>query len=254
MRGIRITGEHATAGRAVIEHSGGWLTSRPVRVGVAVVGSAGLAFVANLNLSKDAEPNPFGSLERVLAALPAGMEWSRSANGEIIRPVSLRRIVTMDRFTGDPAELDPFLTYLSGVKIPDAVPGTEHYAEIERSELANGLRAIARAWPQADFSERFDDVLRQALRYARHPDALVESQAGLVLLALEPDLRAGEKPSEAARVMLAVGGKFCCEFREDWMGVIEHARTVAGVVPDASALQRPDPVGRALRREGEITP
>ncbi len=196
--------------------------------------------IYNLNATR---PDPFGSVEQAYRALPKRVTWERDENGNIPLPITMRGIAARDRFTGKASELEPFLSYLESREIPADRPVSEEFLQIEQAEIANGLRAIARAWPQAVFPrESFDDVLAQALRFAQYPDRLIRSQAGLVLLALEDQFRPGEPQSDLAISMLSEGGPFCCKFRETWIGVIENARRFAqSRVPGVSRKSKAKP-------------
>lgn len=181
--------------------------------------------IYNLHVTR---PNPFGSVEQAYRALPKSVRWERDQNGNIPLPITMRGIAARNHFTGQASELEPFLSYLESREIPADEPVSEEFKQVEQPEIANGLRAIARAWPQAPFPrEVFDDVLTQALRFARYPDPLIQSQAGLVLLALQDQLHPGDAQSDLALMMLTDGGPFCCKFRETWIGVIENARRAA---------------------------
>lgn len=212
-----------------------------LKLTITFAGVVVLCVVAGIRMlsSTTVTPDPFGTIEQVYASLPERIRMPRREDGAIPHPISHRRMATMDRFTGQPSELEPFLVYLENRPIPAEIPEDEAYLHEDRAELASALRTIARAWPQVEFPGMLGRVLELAVRYADHPDGMIRSQAGLVLLAIEASPFPEGTHAESARSMLADDGPFGIEFRLIWARVIEHARDVAaGLAPSAPEIRR----------------
>ena len=211
------------------------MTTRPR---VAVVATVGVAMLFGLAAwwvlirpfgEQPATPDPFGTIEQVYASLPQSMQLPRVEDGSIPSPMLHRRNATLNRFTGEPAQIEPFLQFLESDPVASGADGEAmdaYHADI--AERATALRALARAWVQADFSADRARVLALALCYTSDDSEIIRGQAGVLLLAMQPFTEADGGAGKDAEALFAEDGPYDEHFVAVWDGVLEHARQTAG--------------------------